>query len=58
MHGHPDVNFRHILEEQNGSGGIYEIKFESSITWRLQTMGREDAKNALASYYAKQAQKE
>jgi len=40
MHGHPKVNFRHVIEEKNGQGGIYEIKFEPSITWRLQTMGR------------------
>ena len=49
--GHPKVHFRHLFEEKNGAGGIYEIKFEPSITWRLQQMGRDDAKAAVNALY-------
>ena len=47
MKSHPKVQFRYIVDQQNGYGGEDEITFDGSFTWPLQEQGRTDAINAL-----------
>ena len=40
MNAHPDVEWRYVVDQLNGSGGLDEINFNNSTTWALQVDGR------------------
>ena len=48
MKAHPNVNYRYILHESNGFGGLHMLNFEGDYTWAAQEQGREDGKNAIS----------
>ena len=47
MEAAPTVNYRYLFEEHDMAWGLDALNFDGDVTWRLQLMGREDAKKAL-----------
>jgi len=47
MYGHPDIQMRYVIKQQDGFTGLDEINFEGDFTWPGQTKGRQDAQDAL-----------
>lgn len=40
MEAYPDVNYRYLIMETDGAGGLEEIDFANTTTWPLQMHGR------------------
>lgn len=50
MHGHPDVQMRHVIKQTTGAmSGLSELNFDGDYTWPAQEQGRKDAVDALNS---------
>jgi hypothetical protein len=47
MHAHPDVEWRYVINQLHGSGGLEEVNFNNATTWALQLDGRAQAKALL-----------
>ena len=47
MRSHPDVTYRHVVEQKERLSGLDEIKFDNATTWQAQEWGRQAAKNLI-----------
>lgn len=43
MRSYPKVNWRYLFQQQGGTSGVNELKFNNETTWPLQVSGRDQA---------------
>ena len=49
MQGHPKINYRYTLVQEESLSGFDELSFGSEKTWPMQELGRQQAQDALNS---------